>query len=455
MTAYFQRTTSAAPLAVFRVMLGGMLFISVVRFWLNGWIDTVYISPKYHFTFYGFEFVKPLGVYTYALFAVCGLAALLVMLGLYYRTAIVTLFLSFTYIELIDKSTYLNHYYFISMICLMMIFLPANTYFSLDARRNTDGHSTVVPRWTIDVVRGFVALVYVFAGLAKINSDWLLHAQPLRIWLPSRNDMYLIGPLFNKLWVAYAFSWLGCLYDLSIPFLLSWRRTRILALGAVVIFHLLTSWLFPIGMFPYIMIGTALIFCDASFHERLIHWFTRIFRSKNNDETKTEVRSLAGCYKMSTAGQIVATIFFPLFFALQLLLPLRYLAYPDELFWTEEGYRFSWRVMLMEKTGHAEFVVRDASGYYENVNNRDFLTPLQEKMMAAQPDMLLQYAHILKEHYKTKGFVSPEVYVDSYVTLNGRIGRPMVDPATDLTRLEDNLSHKYWILPFNDEIKGF
>ena len=108
----------------------------------------------------------------------------------------------------------------------------------------------------------------------------------------------------------------------------------------------------------------------------------------------------------------------------------------------------------MEKAGHAEFIVRDVNGYYENVNNGDFLTPLQEKMMAAQPDMLLQYAHILEEHYRKKGFVSPQVYVDSYVTLNGRIGRPMVDPTTDLAKLRDNLQHKYWILPFNDEIKG-
>src|ERR1044071_8972112 len=114
MTSYFQRNTSAAPLAVFRVILGGMLFVSIVRFWLNGWIGSVYVNPKYHFSFYGFEFIKPLGPYTYVVFAICGLAAFLVMVGLYYRAAIILLFLSFTYIELIDKSTYLNHYYFIS-----------------------------------------------------------------------------------------------------------------------------------------------------------------------------------------------------------------------------------------------------------------------------------------------------------------------------------------------------
>ena len=108
----------------------------------------------------------------------------------------------------------------------------------------------------------------------------------------------------------------------------------------------------------------------------------------------------------------------------------------------------------MEKAGNAEFTVRDANGYYEIVDNDEFLTPLQEKMMAAQPDMIVQYAHILKDHYKQKGFASPQVYVDSYVTLNGRLGKPLIDPAIDLAQVQDSFSHKSWILPFEDEVKG-
>jgi hypothetical protein len=41
-------------------------------------------------------------------------------------------------------------------------------------------------------------------------------------------------------------------------------------------------------------------------------------------------------------------VFISCFIAFQLLFPFRYLCYPNELFWTEE-FRFSWRVMLMEK----------------------------------------------------------------------------------------------------------
>lgn len=452
MTTYFERYTSAAPLAVFRIVLGTLLFVGVLRFWWNGWIESLYISPRYHFTFYGFEFVRPLGTYTYLLFAVCGVAALLVALGWFYRVAAVVLFCSFTYIELIDKSTYLNHYYFISMICLMMIFLPAHVHFSLDKRRMRVAHDVEVPQWTVDALRAFVAMVYVFAGLAKVNSDWLLHAQPLRIWLPSRNDVFLIGPLLSKVWVAYVFSWLGCLYDLTIPFWLSYRRTRLWALGAVIVFHLLTALLFPIGMFPYIMIGTALIFFPASFHQRVLNALSRLVRPQAASPAKQVASSEK--HQLSIGARRVSYVFFTVFFAVQLLVPLRYLAYPDELFWTEEGYRFSWRVMLMEKAGFAEFTVRDSNGYYETVNNDEFLTPLQQKMMAAQPDMIVQYAHLLRDHYRKKGLDSPQVYVDSYVTLNGRRGKPMIDPSVDLARVEDSFRHKTWVMPLNDEIAG-
>lgn len=449
MKHYFQKTTSAAPLAVFRIVFGLLLFGSIIRFWSKGWIHELYIEPQYFFTFYGFEFVQPLGEYTYLLFAVCGLSALLVALGLFYRVSIISLFLSFTYIELIDKSTYLNHYYFISMICLMMIFLPAHAYFSLDACRNKQLSSDKIPLWCLDSLKLFVALLYVFAGLAKVNSDWLLEAQPLRIWLPAKNDTPLIGPLFNHVWVAYAFSWIGCFYDLSIAFLLMIRKTRVFAYLAVVVFHSLTALLFPIGMFPYIMIATALIFFSADFHKGIISRIGNWIKAPAtfiNPERK---------YAYAPVFSNMLIVLFGIFFFIQIILPFRHVLYPGELFWTEEGYRFSWRVMLMEKAGYAQFVVKDSTGKQVVVDNTQFLTPLQEKMMSTQPDMLLQYAHILEEYYSQQGFRSPQVYVDSYVTLNGRLGKPLVSAVTDLAKEKDSFGHKSWIMPFENEIKGF
>jgi len=448
MKGYFEKTTSAAPLAVFRIAFGLLLFGSILRFCAKGWIHDLYLSPKYFFPFYGFGFIRPLGEYTYLLFAICGLCALLVALGLFYRVASAGLFLSFTYIELIDKSTYLNHYYFVSMICLLMIFLPAHVYFSVDARRNRHILSDKIPQWCVDSLKIFVCLVYLFAGMAKVNSDWLLHAQPLRIWLPANNDLPVIGPVLNHVWIAYAFSWMGCLYDLSIPFLLFNKRTRIFAYSAVATFHLLTAILFPIGMFPYIMMATALIFFSADFHKRIFSTFAGWFKLRKSFINPGRE------YSLPFYQSKVLPFALGLFFLIQLLTPLRYSLYPGELFWTEEGYRFSWRVMLIEKAGYAQFIVKDSLGNHVVVDNRQFLTPLQEKQMATQPDMILQYAHILRDHYTAKGFRDPEVYVDSYVSLNGRLGKPLVDSLTNLSKETESFKHKPWILPFGNEIKG-
>lgn len=445
MRAYLDKTTSPVPLAIFRIALGVLLFAGVVRFWAKGWIEDLYITPKYYFPFYGLEFVRPWGEYTYILFALCGIAALLVALGLFYRVASIVLFSSFSYIELIDKSTYLNHYYFISMVCLLMIFLPAHCCLSLDVYRNKRLAASAIPAWCTDAVKLFVCMLYFFAGLAKINSDWLLHALPLKIWLPAKNDLPLIGLALNYTWVAYAFSWIGCCYDLSIPFLLWNRRTRPYAYLVVVGFHILTAILFPIGMFPYVMIATALIFFSPEFFQRIIARFS----------PGQHIGADGGRLAYSLTAQRGLYGFLILFFVVQVLLPFRYLAYPGNLFWTEQGYRFSWRVMLMEKAGSAEFTVRDAQGHQVMVDNKAFLTTLQEKMMATQPDMILQYAHILRDHYTRQGFQDPEVYVDSYVTLNGRLGKPMVHPQTNLARLQESFYTKPWILQDEHDTKGF
>ncbi|WP_337042503.1 HTTM domain-containing protein [Emticicia sp. 17c] len=444
MSNYFGKKVSAAPLAVFRICFGLMLLGSIIRFWSKGWINDLYIQPKFFFPFFGFEFVKPLGQYTYFLFAFCGLCAFLVAIGLFYRLSIIGLFASFSYIELIDKSTYLNHYYFISLVSFLMIFLPAHTYFSVDAYRNKRLLAQYIPNWCIDSLKLMLCILYFYAGLAKVNSDWLLQAQPLKIWLPARNDMPIIGEWFNKRWIPYAFSWFGCIYDLSIPFLL-WRApTRMFAYVAVVTFHVLTALLFPIGVFPHIMMVAALIFFSPVFHKNLIRRISYWFRLPSDFIETTKSYFPAFYIKP----------LFILFFTFQLLFPFRYLLYPGELFWTEEGYRFSWRVMLMEKAGYAQFTVKDSTGKQVVVNNNDFLSTLQEKMMSTQPDMILQYAHLLRDYYALRGFQKPQVYVDSYVALNGRMGRPLISPTTDLAKETDSFKHKTWILPFHDTIEG-
>ena len=426
----------------------------MIRFWSKGWIDELYIQPRFHFTYYNFEWVKPIGNFTYILFAISGISALLVALGLKYRLAIVTFFLSFTYIELMDKTTYLNHYYFISILSFVLIFLPANAHFSIDnilRKKRFDS----IPTWTIDSIKFLLFIVYFYAGIAKINSDWLLRAMPLKIWLPSKYDLPFIGnSLMQQEWMHYAMSWGGMIYDISIPFLLLYKKTRWLAFGLVIFFHVFTRVLFPIGMFPYIMIVSALIFFDTSFHLKIIAFFKGVLNGFS-ESFESRLKSIKSIELFSFQHQSTVLTILTLFFVLQLSIPFRYLAYPGELFWTEEGYRFSWRVMLMEKMGYTSFKIVDSdSGDTFFVHNEDFLTPFQEKQMSFQPDFILEYAHYLGDHYTSLGYKDVKVFVESYVALNGRLSQPFIDPKIDLYREKESFKHKTWILPFNDEIKG-
>ena len=137
----------------------------------------------------------------------------------------------------------------------------------------------------------------------------------------------------------------------------------------------------------------------------------------------------------------------PLFFVYQLVMPLRHWAYPGDVHWTEEGYRFAWKVMLVEKTGHVRFLVTEtATGRTWTVTARTELTPQQERQMAFQPDMILQYARHLAAQYAAAGH-AVEVRAEAYVSLNGRAGRLLLDPRLNLAAERNTLVQKWWILP--------
>lgn len=438
------RTTSIAPLASFRMLLGAMLLFSSIRFVAKGWVDLLYIQPKFYFSYEGFEFIRPLpGIGMYVVFSIMILSALCILLGLFYRIATILFFFAFTYVELLDKTNYLNHYYFVSIVSLVMCFLPAHKYASLDVRFGLTKPKQYIPIWFIYILQLQIGIVYFFAGIAKINPDWLLHAQPLSIWLKSRDYLPVIGFLFDYKIVWYLFSWFGMLFDISIFFFLIHSKTRPYAYAAVVFFHVVTGWLFQIGVFPYVMIVATWIFFSADFHQKFLQLFSFIFKQDTPLTTPTSNNT----YQLSFANFWV--MLFALHFIIQLLLPFRYVLYPGKLFWTEQGYRFSWRVMLMEKNALTTFVVKDKTGKIEEVQNCNYLTPQQEKQMSTQPDMILQFAHFLAKEYNTKhGFQQAEVYVDSYAALNGHPSRPFINNNVDLAKQPINFAAKSWILPF-------
>jgi len=439
---YFRRQAHIAPLAMFRIVFGAIMFLAIVRFMANGWVHSLFVEPNFFFKYQYFEWVKPLGnIGTHLLFIGIAIAFLLVTLGLFFRVASIAAFILFTYAELLDKTNYLNHYYFVSLMLFLLIFLPANKGFSLDIVRKKSIKQMIVPKWSIDAIKLQLGLVYIFAGLAKLNYDWLFNAMPLKIWLSANTHLPIIGELMNQSATAYFFSWGGALYDLGIVFLLMNYKTRNFAFALVVFFHLTTWLLFPIGMFPFIMIGSTLIFFSADFHLRIFNYFG-----------KQKVKRIAFPKASQTSLIPRATfIIFALYFLIQITMPFRFMLHPGKLFWTEMGYRFSWRVMLMEKAGTAFFYVKDkTTGKEIEIDNKEYLTRNQEKMMATQADMILDFAKYIKEDFAGKGMDNIAVRVESYVTLNGSGSRLFLDSSVNLLAIENIEDNPNLILAFEE-----
>ncbi len=437
---YLEAPVDAASLAVFRVAFGAMMMTLTVRYFTHGWIREYYLVPTHFFSYYGFAWVRPWpGSGMYVHYALMLAAAACVTMGVWYRPAMIVFGALFTYAHLIDQTNYLNHYFQVTWLCLWMMAMPLDRMLSIRSWRDPAATRPVVPRWMLGAIRFQVGLVYVFGGIAKLRSDWLIHAQPLSLWLAANREFPVLGALFSEKWMAYAFSWAGALFDLTIVLWLSIPRTRAAAYVVVILFHLITAKLFQIGMFPWIMIASAPVMFSPSWPRR---WIALAHASTHRSiEPAPEVGRGLGLRKRTLAGISVFALF-------QVLCPLRHWLYPGNALWTEEGFRFAWNVMLMEKSGSVSFdLVEPSSGKKWTLEPTEFLTRYQTKMMSTQPDMILKAAHIAKAIVEEKGHSGVKVYARSAVVLNARRPAPLVDPTVDLSQERDGFGHKNWILP--------
>jgi vitamin K-dependent gamma-carboxylase len=435
--ARLAQPVDAASTAVFRLMLGGMMALGVVRFYAYGWVDQLYIRPAHHFSYWGLEFVRPFPPpWIHVHLALLFLCAVGVALGAFFRVSALGFFLLFFWLEFSEKATYLNHYYLVTLLAGWMVFLPMADGYSVDARRRGAfrGH---VPVWVVWFFRLHLSLVYFQAGAAKLGEDWLVRGQPLTLWLSNMQDVPVFGGVLGLPWVALGMSWAGCAFDLLAGFAMLMPRLRALYYVPIVGFHVATGVLFNIGLFPWLMIGATTLYFEPDWPVRL---WTRL---------RGTPRPLGPAAVRAPGVPMLAAV--ALYAAFQLLMPWRHLLYGGNVLWHEQGFRWSWRVMLVEKAGDVSFrVVEPSTGKRWVVEPDSMYSVLQVKSMATQPDMILEAAHQVARDMADKGHPDVQVFADAFVAFNGRPMRRLIDPQVNLAAEVDSLRPKRWILPLED-----
>jgi vitamin K-dependent gamma-carboxylase len=421
--------------------MGGMLCISMLRLLAYGWWKTFFLNP-FQFKYWGFGWVQTLPpAALQALICVLAVLAVAMAAGLFFRAATLLFLTGFVYLQLLDVTNYLNHYYLAALLIALLAVSPAGRVWSFDGLREPGLKRDAIPAFWLYLFRFQVGVVYTFAGLAKAHGDWLFHAEPLGIWLSSNTDLPVLGPLFVHPWAAPLFSWCGFLFDTFVIWFLLWRRTRVLAYVAVVVFHLMTRLLFPIGMFPFIMIGAATVMFAPEWPRKLLSKVSPAATSPSPSPSPSPLTSSATVSRAAVAGAFVYCL-------IQIALPLRHWVYPGDVRWGEQGMRFSWRVMVREKNGSVTFEVKQPkTGKVSLISPRQYLTRLQEREMSTQPDLILQLAKHIEQEYEQRGLGPVEVRADAISSLNGRAAHPLIDPKVDLTKERDTVLAWPWILP--------
>ena len=430
MLSAFRKPVDNTPLVLFRIALGFLMSAESFGAIATGWVRRTLAEPEITFSFIPFPWLQPLpgdGMYYY--FALMGLAGLGVMAGYRYRWSATLFALMWTAVYFMQKTHYNNHYYMLTLLAWIMVFLPAHYAVSADTRKNPtlyQNHMAAGSRW---IIVGLAWIMYTYAAVAKIYPDWL-NGTYTGLLLSGKQDTPLVGHLFNERWFHFLLVYGGLLYDLLIIPALFLKRTRIPAFLVSLLFHLFNSLVFQIGIFPYLALAFALFFFPPETLRRIF------LRRSQPDTGPTPTRT-----GHTLMPAIVAT-----FLAVQLLLPLRHWFIPGEVFWTEEGHRLSWRMMLRNKSGDVQFrIVDPQSGKSHWFDTGRWLNADQQHVMSTHPDIMWQFVQFIK----TQEPAGVGIYAYSRVSLNGRTPRPLVSPQTDMARAQWSWwKHAPWITPF-------
>ena len=442
---WLSQPTDGATLGTFRSLFGIVLFLETALLLFD--IDAHFPSWEFRPTYGDFlAWHREARLPYFLTLSIQLLAAAGLAMGFCVRWSAGLFCLAFCYDFLLDPSHFNNHYYLIGLLAFWLGVVDSGKFARLEFRGTG---SPWVPRWHLEIVRFHVTIAYLFGGINKVNSDWL-SGEPMRQWAAVEANRPVIGPWMALPETGLFFAYAGLVFDLTIPFLLLWRRTRVLAIVATLAFHLTNTWLFDIGAFPYLMIAANVLYLEPETPRRWWKRLLALFAAPEKTSLPGPIKDVAWLPMNRWLVSLLA-----IYIGLQFTLPFRHLAYDGWVEWTEEGKNFSWRMMLTHKDCWLRIrVVDPETNTVWRVDHEQHLSGRQNrgKGVRGNPRLLAQYARFLKEQaIEEFSMKNPRVYAECLASINGRPYQFLVDPQTDLATAELSWwQTPKWIVPLKE-----
>lgn len=435
------------------------------------------LQSKFFFTYDGFHWIKPLEkLEALILFRVLYLSAVLFAAGLFYRLSAIIVFLGWTYLFLICKGHYNNHYYLYCLLPLIYCFIDGWKWGSVQTWVSKEVDLRI-PRWQLLLLQFQLGVVYVYGGIAKLHYDWL-QGYPLRFWLYDRSIQFngWFQHFLQLEWTALLYAYGGILFDLTIVFFLMNRKTRNLALIPVTFFHISNHFFWDIGSFPFTMLFATVLFFEPDTGQRLfmlakhpikhfkdylsnqpiraiLIFFSPFHGNKSRPTTQelsldTPVLKGFSKWKQPTVkGLLVVYILF------QLLFPFRRFLYTGHSSWTGEGHLFAWRMMLVDtvEAVRMELVLPGEKGSFP-VALEEYIGYDQFFRAQRTPTALLRFAHFIRDEVRQKGGVSnPGIKMVMYKSVNERTPQLLNDTTLNYAVIPYNpIKHASWLTDWKE-----
>lgn len=462
--SFFTQPEDPANLGIFRILFGILMMVDIPQERGMANVHFRWEDPTLCY-FPLFNWLKPLSVdWMYVVYLVMFLAALSITLGCCYRASCLLFILFYWYVFFLDKGAWNNHSYLYGLISIMLLLTDANRYWSIDGLFQKAIRNTCVPRWNYWIIKFQIFLVYFFAGLKKLDLDWMSGYSMLGLskkWVfdPFR---FIMSDHFIDLYMVHVS---GLILDLSLGFLLLLDKTRAIAVFFGSMFHLMNSQLFSIGMFPWTMLATMPFFFRSDWPRvlsRKMPGFLSFLLPLQDDpkvekcftETTDRKQEKELCVNKSGFIRKNVLVFLASFYVLvQLFLPWSHFITQGYNGWTNGLYGYSWDMMVHSwSTQHIRIEVVDRA-----TNDSHFILPgvwvggKWRSRWSSKPDMVKQYATCLARKikgYEDLNITEPAIYVDVWRSMNQRFQQRMFDPRVDIVKAPwSPFARTPWVLP--------